>query len=285
MKALYVESCGFSQEYDYRWLRFREQTQERTDKENLPAILIDALNLVDSETFSVVLARQDGELLLLVTGLEPKKRLDFVDRQIRIAVAWVGEDEADSELALRNLAARALEPEGLESLTTAISQAVTLGGEQGFQTDVAALLALAEQHKGTELVAENPSEEIADRVPEPVADRVPDRVSEPVPDTVAKRAKTSPERKRELAAELRQYPLPVQPGVLVVVTGIKKEDTLREAGVWRGLSTLVKTEDWTEDISAAKKSGILLELVGLGLAATALLGFLAKFFKIDTMRP
>lgn len=273
MKALYVESCGFSQEYDYRWLQFREQTEERTDKESLPAILIDALNLVDSETFSVVLARQDGELLLLVTGLEPKKRLDFVDRQIRIAVAWVGEDEADSELALRNLAARALEPEGLESLTTAISQAVTLGGEEGFQTNVAALFALAERHKGTELVAENPSEEI----PEPVA--------QPVPDTIAKRAKTSPERKRELAAELRQYSLPLQTGVLVVVTGIKKEDTLREAGVWRGLSTLVKTEEWTENISAGKKSGILLELVGLGLAATALLGFLAKFFKIDTMRP
>lgn len=277
MKALYVESCGFSQEYDYRWLQFREQTEERTDKENLPAILLDALNLVDSETFSVVLARQDRELLLLVTGLEPKKRLDFVDRQIRIAVAWVGEDEADSELALRNLAARALEPEGLESLTTAISQAVTLGGEEGFQTDVAALFGLAERHKGTELVAENQSEEIAEPVAKPV--------SEQVPNTIAKRAKTSPERKQELAAELRQYPLPVQTGVLVVVTGIKKEDTLREAGVWRGLSTLVKTEEWTEDISPAKKSGILLELVGLGLAATALLGFLAKFFKIDTMRP
>lgn len=281
MKALYVESCGFSQEYDYRWLQFREQTRERTDKENLPAILLEALALVDSESFSVVLARQDGELLLLVTGLEPKGRLDFVDRQIRIAVAWVVEDEADSERALRNLAAIALDPEELASLTIAISQAVTLGGEEGFETDVAALFALVDKEKARELVADNPPEMIPETIPE----TIPEKTYDKIPENIAKRAKISPERKRELAAELREYRLPPQSGPLVAVTGIKKEDTLREAGVWRGLSTLVKTEDWTEDLSAGKNSAILLELLGLGLAATALLGFLTRFFKIDTMRP
>ena len=269
MKALYVESCGFSQDYDYRWLQFREQTPAKTDKENLPAILLAALPLIDSETFSVVLARQDGELLLLVTGLQPKGRLDFVDRQIRIAVAWVAEDEADSERALRNLAASALEVEELESLTTAISQAVTLGGEEGFETDVEALFVLVDKNKARELSSDN----------------LPESISEKIPKTIAKRAKISPERKQELAAELRQYRLPPQSGPLVVVTGIKKEDTLREAGVWRGLSTLVKTDDWTEDVSAGKNRGILLELVGLGLAVTALLGFLTRFLRIHTMRP
>ncbi|NEP78693.1 MAG: hypothetical protein F6K17_28020 [Okeania sp. SIO3C4] len=65
-----------------------------------------------------------------------------------------------------------------------------------------------------------------------------------MPNTTKKIAETSLQRQQELAVELKEYPLPTQQGLIVVVTGIKKEQTLIDADIWRGLSSLVLSSDW-----------------------------------------
>ena len=75
-------------------------------------------------------------------------------------------------------------------------------------------------------------------------------------------AKLSPIMKSKLSKELLEFKLPKtsdsEDMVLVVVTGIKKEETLRNALVWRGLSNLVNREDWWTYYPLAKPVGDLL---------------------------
>lgn len=216
---IYVESRGFAQDDDYCWLKVAEASQERLEKEDLPAILQSAFQLIDSESFSVVLSRQDDKLLLLITGIEPDGKVDFVERQIRISVAWIAEN---NEAGFRLLAANALDEEKCQILTAKLSQAVTLGGETGFQVDYLKILELSDRSQSQEL----PGNEL--------------------PNPTKQIAQISPERKKELSEELKQYRLPDKSGLLVVVTEIKKQETLVNANVWRGLSSLVKDKDWRE---------------------------------------
>ncbi len=82
--AIYVQSCGVSQNNDYRWLKIGENDHIS----RIPPILkrpfsivvgklekeVFVTDMIDSKTPSIVLARSDRELLLLVTGLKAKKR-------------------------------------------------------------------------------------------------------------------------------------------------------------------------------------------------------------------
>jgi nitric oxide reductase large subunit len=116
---IYVQSRGFSQDYDYCWLP------------EVPPILRQYRinDLIQSESPSVVLGRYDNKLLLLVTGLEASERTDFQGRKIRNSVAWVGEDSEANEHKLRAIAASSLR--GL--LDTDLDKAVKFGGESGFE--------------------------------------------------------------------------------------------------------------------------------------------------------
>lgn len=217
---IYVESRGFAPDDDYCWLQVTEKSQQRTEKEELPPILRSAIKLIDSEDYSVVLYREDGKILLLVTGFQSEGRVDFVERQIRISVAWFVEDSEDNERVLRMLACNALESEKAKLLTEEISQAVTLGGESGFMVDFLTIVKIADKGKAKDLLLD----ELAD--------------------PTKKLAVNSPERRKQLSEELKKCRLPSESAPLVVVTGIKKEETLVNAGVWRGLSSLVKEKDW-----------------------------------------
>jgi len=66
------------------------------------------------------------------------------------------------------------------------------------------------------------------------------------PDLKNKVALNSPELREQLASELIRCKLPLDIKPLVVVTGFKKMETLVEANIWRGLSKLVETDEWTE---------------------------------------
>ena len=217
---IYVESRGFFQDDDYRWLKVTEQTQIRIDKEDLPAIIQEANQLIDSEAESLVLGRKNNELLFLVTGIEPEERVDFADRQIRISVACLIPDVIDNERVLRMLATTTLDPKERQDLTTEISQAVSLGGETGFQVNFEHIQKLTNMSKSQNLLQDK------------------------LPSTNKKIAELSAKCQAELGSELQQYRLPNQQGLIVVVTGIKKAETLINAGIWRGLSSLVSSQDW-----------------------------------------
>lgn len=64
------------------------------------------LEMVDSDDFSVVICRSNGQLSLLVTALESLHRIDNRTRRIRNSVLWVG-DNSD-EATLRSLSIQAL---------------------------------------------------------------------------------------------------------------------------------------------------------------------------------
>ena len=77
---------------------------------------------------------------------------------------------------------------------------------------------------------------------------------------IPKIAKNSQNRKDELASELKKFRLPNKSAnctkyeLLVVVTGIKSEDSLAQANIWRSLSSLVESVNW-ETVSNKKKEG------------------------------
>ncbi len=217
---IYVESRGFAQDDDYHWLEVTQENQKLIEKEDLPNILLDAIQLIDSEDFSLVLSRQNNQLLLLVTGLKTEGRIDFVERQIRISVAWIAEYSKSKESAFSILASSALKDEKCKFLTEKISQAVIMEEHSGWLVDYL---------KIAQLVNGNGSQKI-------LLDRTPNLTK--------KIAQISPEKKQELAEEIESYSLPNESVVLVVVTGIKKEETLVKAGVWRGLSSLINEKDW-----------------------------------------
>lgn len=202
-----VQSRGLSQDDDYCW-QGEAPVILRTNRIN---------DLIQSESPSVVLARYDGELLLLVTGLESRQRTDFRGRIIRNSVAWVGKDSEENEQKLRAIAASALR----DLLKDDIDNAVTFGGENGFEVDFDAI----DQLKIEKVrIFETKSEK--------------------------KIGKNSQSLKDVLAYEIEERCLPKGNGFnntpLLVVTGIKSEDALKQAGVWRGLSNLVQGEDWKE---------------------------------------
>ena len=220
---IYVQSRGDSEEYEYRWLKITEQDQQL----EVPSILTRSLlterrtqvrvfDLIQSEAPSVVLARDNGELLLLVTGLE-STRQDFRNRKIRNSVAWVCQDSDDNERFLRAIASKAL----LDGLREKIDLAVKFGGEYGFQVSF---------------------EEISNVVSTEELEKI-HRIE---PKLDKKLGKNLPEVRDDLAYELEERRLPTEDGVLVTVTGIKTESALKQAGVWRGLSTLVEAEGWKE---------------------------------------
>ena len=224
---IYVQSRGFEQEHDYRWLQIYG---DGTTKQQLPPISLEVTNLIDSESPSVVLEKLPNEqILLLITGIEPDGRVDFLDRQIRISVAWVGLNSDES--VIRNLAVRALKAEAQHSLTAEINQAVPLGGNYGFHIDSENMQQLISAHSSTQLPASK------------------------TPNLTKKIGKNSLKLRNQLAEELTEYQLPTEPGTLVIVTGIKKRETLENTKIWRSLSTLVETDSW-EEISSKSWSTI-----------------------------
>lgn len=223
---IYVQSRGFSQDEDYRWLKI---DRGESAKIEIPPISIDVSKLIDNDTPSVLLTRLPQQLLLLlITGIEPEGRIDFLDRQIRISVAWVG-DNSEEDI-LRHLAIRALkEQDRIDyslsseySLTQEIDKAITLAGDYGFEVSPSLMEQLVSQYTSTSLLSHQP------------------------PNPTRKIGPNLPKLKNELAEELLNCHLPRETAPLVVVTGIKKRETLESHGVWRSLSSLIDTEDWIE---------------------------------------
>jgi hypothetical protein len=210
---IYVRSRGFSQENGYSWI----QKIPEIIKENK------VNELIQSEAFSLVIGRYESQLLLLITGLESTRK-DFRDRTIRNSVAWVGEDCEENEQKIRAIAAAALRDDYREKLRLEIDESVVFDEEYGFKLGKS----ISQLSTVQEIIIYNPKTDKDNR----------------------KIGKNSLELREELAYELETKCLPTGDKFnntpLVVVTGIQSEDTLIQAGVWRGLSISIKSEVWQE---------------------------------------
>lgn len=220
---IFVRSRGVESTEDYTWVKVTRTAQEKFD--DFPNLFQDeSTNLIYSEKPSVVLSHRNGKLLLLITAIQPQGRGDIFKRQIRISVGWIGEDSAENEEAFRLLAARALDDEENPQLTAEIAESVSLGGIHGFEADYKKLFALITSCQIEHRVASQPLTEQEERF--------------------NKIAQISPETKQSLVQMLRQFQLPKREGVLVISTTNKAERTLKQAKVWRGISSLVKSLHW-----------------------------------------
>ncbi len=231
MKRIYVQSRGISQDYDYQWkeISFDKNTQEVVDYP--PFVKSFQEDFLDSKAPSLLLARSDKKLLLLITDI-PSQRKDYRERTIRNSVAWIG--AAQEEQILRTLAVRGLQSILGEdySFPEEINNAVKSDANKGFIVNGEALQA--------EILAQ-------DFQLEDKSQNLPPRIEYKI-------AKKGEQRVNELINELKKHELPQHNGALVVVTGNKAQSAFEEALVWRGLSKLVKSEDWIEIQLDSKKN-------------------------------
>jgi hypothetical protein len=202
---IFVQSRGRSPDFEYCW------------QPEVPPQLSSISSLIQSESPSVVLARSRGKLMLLTTGLESSEKKDFRDRPIRHSMFWYCNDNSYDETQIRAIAVQALR--GL--LSDQVDKHIKLGGENGFEISFSELKNLTESL---------PSEIESQRLPE----------SEESPQI----GKNSQELRDDLAYKLQQYSLPKSYELIVIATGVKSEDALKNAGAWRSLSNLVKSENW-----------------------------------------
>lgn len=251
---IYIQSRGVAPDDDYCW------------QPEVPLIIKkNRINeLIQSESPSVILARFEEKLILLITSLEASERKDFQGRTIRNSVAWIGEDTAANEQKLRAIASGALRDELRENLRAEIDRAVTFDSDRGFKINLEALSSLT-------------VEEVVNVYNFPA-------------NLDKKLGKNSKQQRDELAYELEQHNLPNENAALLVVTGIKSESTLVQAGVWRGLSNLVQAGGWkdpykksytdektdTSSVSKNQKNNylVLLILLLVGIVIAILILFL-----------
>ena len=119
---IFIQSRGFEPNKDYTCLHIKANGDSQRSQ---PPISSKTASLIQGDSPSIAIERlADRRLLLLVTGIETKNRLDFHDREIRISAIWVA--KPSEEKAIRRFSARILSPGGFEMLTKRLDEAVFL---------------------------------------------------------------------------------------------------------------------------------------------------------------
>lgn len=225
---IYIQSAGTSPDFDYSW------------QPQVPPLLSRVSGLIQSESPSLVLAKFGNQFFLLITGLESLTKKDFAGRVIRHSIAWITEANDDGEGLTRAIASQYLQG---ELSVGDIDRLIELGGENGFYFDSSKLEDLSISISNS-LTLENSIDIIAD---------------------TAQIGKNSQDLRDALAEDLRRFRLPHNYELLVVVTGIKSEDSLTQARIWRSLSNLVESVNW-KTVSNKKKQGLLPKKLMLAIA-------------------
>ncbi|HAO13269.1 MAG TPA: hypothetical protein DCQ51_19405 [Planktothrix sp. UBA8407] len=208
---IFVQSRGISTDYGYNWVK---ENQVIVEKPNIANNFIDLLQ----ESSSLLIARENQNLLLVVTGI-PSARRDYQNRIIFISVAWIVEDNPVKEAKIRNLASKILLSKiflpdtGEIELNQSIEGCVKAGGENGFTVDFESLGCLLTDQKTSSTSKLLDEKEVLDEKSDKTIDK--------------------------LAKDLKEQSLPTGDRPLVVVTGIQRHADFKNAKVWRGLAKFV----------------------------------------------
>lgn len=208
---IYIQSRGIAQENDYKWLKLPDQTPEIPQE--LHHISVEN---IDSQKYSLILAKRNNQFILLVTGMQSRvERTDFMGRRIRNSVLWIGEDERK----IRSLVIQALQ--NREKLTQDVDQTIETSGEFGFSVqdklinlDYLDLIQLNEDNITSRKLGQNIEK-----------------------------------LKQEIALELETNCLSNKSGLLILVTTLKNEESMKKTGVWRGLSDKIQY-DYLQEYTA-----------------------------------
>jgi hypothetical protein len=207
--TVYIKSGGTYPEHGYRW------SDRNNEIISTPESLQEIQELIQSDARSIVLQQKETSLLLLVTGIESNRK-DIQGRTIRNSIAWIGNDpdcETDRQ-TLQQIAACALKNE----LDNRINSSII---EEGGNFKV-----------------------LWEQIDQIEKDFTRDLSWDWYPDPAYKIGKNTDELRQDLAEELETANF--EENFLVIVTGNKSEETLKKAGVWRGLSNLIPYEEWQE---------------------------------------
>lgn len=217
---IYVQSCGMAQNKGYRWIKESQQIVETPDS------IQEVEELIESEANSIVLARKQNKLLLLVTGLESSRK-DYRGRRILNSVAWITEDSSGEEEKLRAIAVNALQGKLQGSIDKAITNTVGKSTKKSSKNE-SNLSVNQNEDYGFEV--DFNKIKIDDLNVESVKSGSPNKKND------VKSYSNLEESKIPLIEELQKSKLPDGDRPLVVVTGIKLDSALRDANVWRGLT-------------------------------------------------
>jgi hypothetical protein len=207
---IFVQSCGISVDYGYNWV---DKNKVIVEKPNILNNFIDLLQ----ESSSLLIARENQKLLLVVTGIESARR-DYQNRIIFISVAWIVKDDDDhfNEAKIRNLASKILSPvTGEIDPKQSIDACVEAGEENGFDVDFKSLQCLLEKQESS-----SPSKS-------ELKPKLEIKSDEPI------------KQLEQLAKDLKEQSLPKKDRPLVVVTGIQTYADFKKANVFRGLAKFV----------------------------------------------
>ncbi|MDJ0903169.1 MAG: hypothetical protein QNJ55_30665 [Xenococcus sp. MO_188.B8] len=206
---IYIKSRG--KKIDYRWHEISAEGEESIF--NFPNNIIDKFkNLINPKGFSLLLAFFNNELLLLITGLEPKKnyRVDSSgtsQRIIRNSLVLIS--SFFDESIFRSIIISALRGE----LAQKLEDIIEFDRDIGFQVTA----------KYDNLVEQLMPEVEIDNFAPSLEGQSSIRL-------------LSDDSKEQLANELQRYSLPKKEGILVIVTKYVSESDLREERVLRGLT-------------------------------------------------
>lgn len=226
---IYIQSAGSSPDNDYCWV-FEDNSQVTYKKE--PPISTQAIPDLISQDFSLVLGRRnkpdnkpDKRLFLYISGLKSESnRKDFQGRQIRNSVVWLSEPNNEEESKkIFALTVKALNNK--EKLANEIEQAITAGGQFGFDVD----WKIIKNIKGDDVINLDSYNQSKDN-------------------TKYKIGSNTNNFRNEIAKDLKQNLLINKNKIelLVIISHFKSESSLKQTGVWRGLSDLIIEEKYEE---------------------------------------
>ena len=237
-EIIYIQSRGIAPEDDYCWLKIEDTNQLVA----IPQILnqLGLVSLVDSQMFSLVLARHQQYFILLITGLEATPgEVDFMGRKIRNSLVWMSPEEA----TIRALTVAALQGKLANPVEETISREVN--PKQSFTANPQKL------HSLIDLVS---------------LDYYHNSYS------ACQLGNNCESLRQQLALEIQANCLPTNHELLIVITTIKSASDLEKLKVWRGLSNRIEATALITTKSKEKKT--LLKTAVIATVTIIILTFL-----------
>lgn len=234
---IYIQSRGIAPEDDYCWLKIEDGNQVVA----IPEILnrLSLVSLIDSQTFSLVLARDKQEFILYITGLEATPpEVDFMGRKIRNSLLWIASDEA----TIRALTVAALEGKLANPLEETIHRNTNSDNSFNIDTD------------------------LLKKLPDLVKLEYYNNIYMP-----SQLGNNSETLRQQLALEIQTNCLPNQRQILIVISTIKSATDLERLKVWRGLSNRISTNDLIPTSTTEKKTLVKTAFIATATAITIFL--------------